>query len=886
MTNIFFSGVRFLWAALSMKALKRIHVVTDGRIRQCLKDLPEDLPKTFLKILCELDDYFIVHAARALAWLVFSARRMYIEEIADACSFTLAGETLLTEPLTPANVYELLGDLITIQPPLSAKKEIMKPRYHTIILAHAAVAEFLLNELPPSDSSVPEKAKRFQLDSRKANELIAQSCLAYLLQYNSYEKRHEDYPLRTYAWYNWDKHIPVKEDDQCPVRDSFVVRRRALQLYRALQDIEVAGDRPVVAISAIGKQRNAMKRVTTWLADTELLCQLREAVNVPFFHENFDAMFPFGYPADKFNGRFVHDSLKRTQKKPIRVLRILPCLDEWTPIRGAIVHTTVDDAPRYIALSYEWGLATNPYDESFRRELDMTVNGFEVKLQPNLVQMLRLVRSRVEESQPAVWVDAICIDQSNVHEKGHQVSIIGEIFASASDVVVRLNDTAGTAEQGIEYLNRIAAATRANNIQAHEDEIAISEALAFLDPPGAWDSLFDLFNDTWWQRMWIVQEVVLASNAIFLTGSASFSFKAVEALVRSETLIRKILSTSNNRHLRRFSHDLGWTAARNILQTRLECSQSKKPTLAVLFWRFRNNRCTLIQEKIYALLAMCDPQTAPPGYLVNYGRGPPEIYGDFLRWYIKKYRNLDILSLCIASQHDSWKGYYRDTQSNIPRWYSQIFDSTNNDAARECRPLTLGTFGGARAMDIYTAGGDGTVSLILDRSPGSCDDLVWSRLALLGVSFDTIREVVPIAGEDAYANAQSLEHARTCLVQSGIETFWRTLLADQWSVGQRLSQGANFKGVKIPPITTDDHERLLSILNLEYDMPFLIGRSVAITSEGRIGLVPERAEPGDTIVVMPGGAVPLVLRKVLRKETQILHRLDERNPFYTLIGEW
>ena len=382
--------------------------------------------------------------------------------------------------------------------------------------------------------------------------------------------------------------------------------------------------------------------------------------------------------------------------------------------------------------------------------------------------------------------------------------------------------------------------------------------------------------------MWIVQEVVLASNAIFLTGSAFFSFKAIEALASAEPLIRKVLSTSNSRHLHRFSHDLGWTAAKNILQTRLECSQPTRPALPVLFWRFRNHRCTLIQEKIYALLAMCDPQTAPPRYIVDYGRRAAEIYGDFLRWYISKYRNLDILSLCISSRQESWNTYYRGHQSDFPRWYSQIFNSTDNDAARECRPLILGAFGGGRAMDIYTAGGDGTLASMEDDLRASSDGQDWTRLALLGASFDTLREVVPIAHENGFRIRFSLETARIHLSQSGTETFWRTLLADQWPEGQRLSQVANFRGARIPPTSTEDHKRLLNVLNLEYDMPFLTGRSVAITLAGRIGLVPNRAEPGDEIVVMPGGAVPLILRK----DTRVLCRIDQRNPYYSLIGEW
>ena len=840
----------------------------------------------YLRILRDIDDYFIPYASRALTWLVFSARRMYIEEIADACSFHLAEGALLPDRLKPANVYELLSDVITIQPPLSAQKKILKPRYHTIILAHASVGEFLLKTLPSLDPSVSEKAKVFQLNSQTANELIAQSCLAYLLQYNNYEKRHEDYPLRVYAWYNWDKHIPIEEDDQCPVRDSFVVRRRAVQLYRVLQDVEAAEDHAFIVSADIWKQMNAMRRATTWLADSGLLWQLGEAMNVPFFHDSFDTMFPSGYPRGDVYNTFVHDGLDRTKKKPIRVLEILPCLNEWTSVRGAIIHTTLEDAPRYIALSYEWG---RPAPESLLdqeyvpvpREPEMTVNGLETKLRPNLLRMLRLLRSRVEESQPAIWVDAICIDQSDADEKGHQVSIIGEIFANASDVIVGLYDSAGTAEKGIEYLNRIAAAASTTRNQAHEDESIMSGALAFLEPPGAWDALFNLFSDTWWQRMWIVQEVVLASNAIFLIGSASFSFKVLEALASAEALIRKILSRSNNRHLRRFSHDLGWTAAKNILQTRLECSQPTRPAVPVLFWRFHNHRCTLIQEKIYALLAMCDPQTAPPRYLINYGRGAPKIYGDFLRWYIEKYHNLDILSLCIPFRQDSWKGYYSG-QSEGPGWYSQIFNNANNDAAQECRPLILGTFGGGRAMDIYTAGGDGTAPRMVHRLRAISDGGDWTRLIFLGASFDTICETVPIADEEAHISRMSLQHARTHLLQFSIEAFWRTLLADQWPVGQRLLQVAYFRGVRIPPKSTDDHNRLLNILTSEYEMPFLTGRSVAITSAGRIGLIPKIAEPGDEIVVMPGGAVPLVLRKSAR----VLRHRDEENLYYSLIGEW
>ena len=100
-------------------------------------------------------------------------------------------------------------------------------------------------------------------------------------------------------------------------------------------------------------------------------------------------------------------------------------------------------------------------------------------------------------------------------------------------------------------------------------------------------------------------------------------------------------------------------------------------------------------------------------------------------------------------------------------------------------------------------------------------------------------------------------------------------------MGQRLSKVASLRGAEIPPTTSDDHKRLLNILKLEDDLPFLIGRVLAITLAGRIGLVPKGARPDDEIVVMPGGAVPLVLRKYAR--VLLCH---ERSPYYLLICEW
>jgi hypothetical protein len=109
--------------------------------------------------------------------------------------------------------------------------------------------------------------------------------------------------------------------------------------------------------------------------------------------------------------------------------------------------------------------------------------------------------------------------------------------------------------------------------------------------------------------------------------------------------------------------------------------------------------------------------------------------------------------------------------------------------------------------------------------------------------------------------------------QTTIEAFWRTVMADQWEPGERLGRrGVGFSIV--PPTTEAEEAAFLSRVDLKYHLKFLKDRNLAITSKGFPALVPKAARYGDIIAVMPGGAVPYVLRPRERKET------------YEFIGAW
>ncbi|ETS07232.1 HET-domain-containing protein [Trichoderma reesei RUT C-30] len=77
-----------------------------------------------------------------------------------------------------------------------------------------------------------------------------------------------------------------------------------------------------------------------------------------------------------------------------------------------------DPPPKYEALSYTWG------DENDRREI--AVNGYIVDVTVNLYSALR--RLRLENETRVLWIDALCINQTDLDERSQQVQLMRNIY--------------------------------------------------------------------------------------------------------------------------------------------------------------------------------------------------------------------------------------------------------------------------------------------------------------------------------------------------------------------------------------------------------------------------------------------------------------------------
>ena len=178
----------------------------------------------------------------------------------------------------------------------------------------------------------------------------------------------------------------------------------------------------------------------------------------------------------------------------------------------------------YVALSYCWG------DAQTTREI--IVNGHSIQVTLNLEAALRQLReSHCIKQGFKLWVDAICIDQSNLEERGQQVGRMRDIYASAWHVVIWLGVDAkdsSLAMTAFKYFSDCIATGKSPNTLYHTDR-AIDARPLFV----SWSSdkssirkevyraLYHLLNRPYWRRLWILQEVALGGQASpVLCGSA------------------------------------------------------------------------------------------------------------------------------------------------------------------------------------------------------------------------------------------------------------------------------------------------------------------------------------------------------------------------------
>jgi hypothetical protein len=162
--------------------------------------------------------------------------------------------------------------------------------------------------------------------------------------------------------------------------------------------------------------------------------------------------------------------------------------------------------PPYVALSYAWGINVS--------YAGIELNGSPFPVAKNLWDFL--VQMRSDERYAVYWIDAICIDQTNVDERNHQVQMMRQIYSNAASVSVWLgeDDPITNSNTAMNYLT-----TREPYRHLHSH--------LFWNQRQA-KAVLALYNRPYWTRMWIVQEILLAKDIIIYCGPKIMSWQHVQ----------------------------------------------------------------------------------------------------------------------------------------------------------------------------------------------------------------------------------------------------------------------------------------------------------------------------------------------------------------------
>jgi len=537
------------------------------------------------------------------------------------------------------------------------------------------------------------------------------------------------------------------------------------------------------------------------------------------------------------------------------------------------------------ALSYCWGDSTKRYPVIGNDSGILWIT-------ENLANALSKVKPEGDPPR-LMWADGLCINQEDVDEKSRQVRMMGDIYRRAMRVLICL----GEQEDGSEQIPEIVAKlSRAEEMIKDEGlsgqnayqlsradfkrfglpsffEFKLLEALAWLE------------KQPWFGRVWVIQELLLAREAVFLFGHWNLSYDLVIGAILFARNFR--IYEQRGIYQTTLNHFVLLISLRKAFE-----DGNGHFSLGNLLVFFQGAAATDPRDKVYALLSLTEDEHK---ITVDYNKSRSQVYQDAAEHVLRFNLDVGLQILCFGGYSSKLPPHKSDCPSWVPAWdvgrwqkhLYGVFDlkTMRNPELDECVILD-------NKLSMHVLLTDEVLqveSVFPDAS--SLDGIVtplsqqWWKMLIEGTAQNTTlykwyRSVVT-------DESKIYEPTNEPLTYAFWQAFWsRPEKAQFFEDNKEMMRGlmAHFRCIEITQrYLSDTHTTARAILFTLLMLPTLCqniinqkgipdvtdfkergqmacGHRMMRTKKGYLGLAPEETKAGDGACFFKAGSVPFVIR--------------------------
>lgn len=147
-------------------------------------------------------------------------------------------------------------------------------------------------------------------------------------------------------------------------------------------------------------------------------------------------------------------------------------------------------------MSYTWG------DPTANKAIE--IDGHAFKTTASVYEMLLHIDL---ERGIWLWIDALCINQAGFDERASQVKLMGSIYSMAKRVVIWLGPASEDSGLAIDFIQELKAKLPSIQLNVNLCQRTLTEPFH-----PKWAALSRFCERPWFSRLWVIQEVVLASK--------------------------------------------------------------------------------------------------------------------------------------------------------------------------------------------------------------------------------------------------------------------------------------------------------------------------------------------------------------------------------------